>query len=183
MAKISVTVARKRAEPNYGSTLFSLSTEVDVPVDGPQEYAARVATLFAEVSDTLDREIAERSKPQTYSVARRDFWEGSGGNGGHAVPQSRDRAHKNAFGGNGGQTQQAAVAVQPAPQQPADGTAPSTPKQVKYLLQLARRAGMRTQSELNGWIATNLGVVGKTAYQLNRSEASKAIDILNGGGR
>ena len=54
-------------------------------------------------------------------------------------------------------------------------------KQAKFLWQLARKAGMRTQDEVASWIAEKLGV-DRGVYQLTKVEASKAIDILNNNG-
>ena len=59
-------------------------------------------------------------------------------------------------------------------------SAPISNKQAKYLWQLARKSGMRTQDQVGVWIAEKLGVE-KGVYELSKTEASKAIDLLNNG--
>jgi hypothetical protein len=179
MAKINVSVAKKKGGPDYSSTMYSLSTEVDVPIEGEQDYVDKVHALFEEVESQVDLQIKRNAPQPSHPTSRRDFWgsggNGGNGNGGHSVPQDRDRSHAKAAGGNGGNGDGKPTA---APQQSNDSS-PSTPKQVQFLFRLARKSGLKTQGELARWITENVGV-SKTAYQLSKVECSKAIDILNG---
>jgi len=180
MAKIVAGLTRKKpGQEQYSSDGYHLSVEVEADISTREEFAERVHALFSEVEAALDREIAERKPQQTYPATRRDFWGGNGGNGGHAAPQERDRSHANAFGGNGGNGNGNGNGKPPAASQQTDGAAPCTPKQVQFLFRLARKNGLTKQSDLSAWIAEHVGV-SKTAYQLTKVEASKAIDLLNG---
>jgi hypothetical protein len=92
--------------------------------------------------------------------------------------------------GNGGTGRRSIHASQDAPSEtppahrsrshPRPGTTPEpiSNKQARFLFQLARKAGMRTQPEVASWIADTLSVE-KDVYGLSKREASRAIDLLN----
>jgi hypothetical protein len=168
---ISAAVSAKRPGPEqYASDGVTIGAEVTVDVKSSDEFHAAARGLLAELKRELDAELAGRSSPA--EAVRIDIWSGSGddGNGNGQKPTSREDAP---------------TETPPAERSRSHSRSGTTPepisnKQAKFLWQLARKGGMRTQDEVASWIAEKLGV-DRGVYQLTKQEASKAIDILNNG--
>ncbi|MHC4505568.1 MAG: hypothetical protein ACYTFI_19860 [Planctomycetota bacterium] len=160
-ANIAAGMSIKRPGPvDFSSDMRSLSVELlDVPIDDAAHFRAAASALLAEVKSTLEAEVADGA-PAAGNAGRVDLW-GAGGNGG-ADRKPTSRPTQSAGNGDRGK---------------AD---PISNKQAKFLFQLARRSGMKTQSEVAGWIHEKLGV-DRGVYELTKKEASKAIDLLNNG--
>ncbi len=151
----------KRPGPvEYSSDSHHCSAElVDVEIKNADHFRAVTQALFAEVKAALEAEVA--GAPSRADGERPvDLWN-AGGNGNSRKPVARP-----------------AEARPRADRMSAD---PISNKQAKYLFQLARRAGLKTQAEVGGWITEKLGV-DRSVYDLTKVEASKAIDILNNNG-
>ena len=158
MGTITVGLGRKvPGEEQFSSNSYHVAVTPDAEITDPQELQGRVEGLFREVEKSLDAEMS-RHGSQTGSTGVPVSSGGNGGNG--REPASRPTQS----GGNGDRVK-------------AD---PISNKQAKFLFQLARRSGMKTQSEGAGWIHEKLGV-DRGVYELTKKEASKAIDLLNNG--
>jgi hypothetical protein len=199
MAKANIVAGMSVKRPGpveYSSDSHHCSVELtDVEIESAEHFRAVTQALFAEVKQALEAEVTNGSS-QGEKPAAVDVWgASSGGNGGNGG--TGDGAGQ---GGNGNGRKPAS---KPAPRQDArrngrsngrtaspssDRTAaadrreadPISNKQAKFLWQLARRSGMKTQADVAGWIRERLGVE-KGVYDLTKVEASKAIDILNNG--
>jgi len=169
---------KKPGKEQYSSDGFHLSVELDADVENAEQFRAVTKALFSEVKTALEAEVAGGSSPQGSSGI--DLWCTSSGGNGHngngrkpasrqdapseTLPSDRSRSHATRSGGNGAQRTEAI-----------------SNKQAKFIWQLARKAGMRTQSEVASWIAEKLGVE-RGVYELTKTEASRAIDLLNNNG-
>jgi len=162
---ISAGLSVKRpGQEQYSSDGYHLTVEMEAEIENADHFRAVTQALFAEVKAALEAEVAGGA-PSSQSPSRVNLWAGPGGNGGNGngrKPASRPEQS----GGNGDRGK-------------AD---PISNKQAKYVFQLARRAGMKTQSEVTGWIHEKLGV-DRGVYELTKVEASRAIDLLNGNGK
>ena len=166
MANIAAGMSVKRpGAEQYSSDGYHLTVETEAEIENADHFRAVTAALFAEVKQALEAEVAG-APSRAAGEKPVDLWN-AGGNGGNGrKPTSRQDA--------------------PTETPPADrdrshaAPAPISNKQAKYLWQLARKSGMRTQDQVGGWIAEKLGVE-KGVYELSKTEASKAIDILNNG--
>jgi len=172
-----LSIKRPGAE-QYSSDGYHLTVEMEADIEDAAQFRAVTKALFSEVKKALEAEISGGASPQGSSSV--DLWAApSGGNGhnGHGgkpatrqdassqtLPSDRARSHAPRSGGNGAQR-----------------TEPISNKQAKFLWQLARKSGMRTQAEVADWIAEKLGVE-RGVYELTKVEASKAIDLLNNNG-
>ncbi len=162
---ISAGMSMKRpGTEQYSSDGHHLTVEMEAEIENADHFRATVSALFSEVKAALEAEVAGGTAPAA-ETGRIDLW-GAGGDGGNRrKPASRPAR----TGEKGDRTT-------------AD---PISNKQAKFLFQLARRNGMRTQAEVAGWITEKLRVE-KGVYDLTKQEASRAIDLLNngnGGGR
>ena len=146
MLKLNASYSKKvPADTEYSSQSYHASVEVELP-DGltPEQLNARIHETFAMVRDSVEAEL-----------------HGEGGNAGQMadVPQ---------------------LPIQSAPQQskPAYGKKPATdspasPKQIKFLLDLARQNGFTVEQLKSRFNVSAL-------EDLSRTQCSRAIDILNG---
>ena len=146
MLKLNASYSKKvPADTEYSSQSYHASVEVELP-DGltPEQLNARIHETFAMVRDSVEAEL-----------------HGEGGNAGQMadVPQ---------------------LPIQSAPQQikPAYGKKPTTdspasPKQIKFLLDLARQNGYTVEQ-----LKARFNV--SALEDLSRTQCSRAIDILTG---
>ena len=145
MLKLNASYSKKvPADTEYSSQSYHASVEVELP-DGltPEQLNARIHETFAMVRDSVEAEL-----------------HGEGGNAGQMtdVPQ---------------------LPIQPSQQnRPAYGKKPATdspasPKQIKFLLDLARQNGYTVEQLKARFNVSQL-------EDLSRTQCSRAIDILNG---
>ena len=146
MLKLNASYSKKvPADTEYSSQSYHASVEVELP-DGltPEQLNARIHETFALVRDSVESELHGEST-------------------------------------NAGQmTEVQQLPIQPSQQQskPAYGKklateVPASPKQIKFLLDLARQNGY-TIEQLKARF--NVSVL----EELSRTQCSKAIDLLNG---
>jgi len=145
MLKLNASYSKKvPADTEYSSQSYHASVEVELP-DGltPEQLNARIHETFAMVRDSVEAEL-------------------------------------HGEGGNAGQMADAQLPIQSAPQQnkPAYGKKPATdspasPKQIKFLLDLARQNGYTIEQLKARFNVSQL-------EDLSRTQCSRAIDILNG---
>ncbi len=175
---ISAGMSMKRpGQEQYSSDGYHLTVEMETDIENADHARAATKALFAEVRSMLEAELANGS-PASGDAGRVDLW-GAGGDGAN---------------GDNGKGRKAAGSDRKTTSKPAsrskgngrgaaskgDQAGPVTNKQAKFLWQLARTSGMRTQDEVAGWLHENLGV-DRGVYELTKTEASKAIDLLNNG--
>ena len=146
MLKLNASYSKKvPADTEYSSQSYHASVEVELP-DGltTEQLNARIHETFAMVRDSVEAEL-----------------HGEGGTAGQMadVPQ---------------------LPIQSAPQQskPAYGKKPATdspasPKQIKFLLDLARQNGYTVEQLKSRFNVSAL-------EDLSRTQCSRAIDIFNG---
>jgi len=166
---ITASMSIKRPGPQeYSSDGYTLGFAVDLDAQDAEHVRAATKALFAEVRAALAAEMSNGT-PTAAKSSQVDLWGGSGGNGGNGTtgraPSRTDS------GARAGIPDRRAAA--PSPQ-------PISNKQARYLLTLARKAGLGTQTEVAGWLHEKLGV-DRGVYELTKKEASKAIDLLNNG--
>ena len=145
MLKLNASYSKKvPADTEYSSQSYHASVEVELP-DGltPEQLNARIHETFAMVRDSVEAEL-----------------HGEGGNAGQMVdapqlPIQTSQQNKSAYG-----------------KKPATD-APASPKQIKFLLDLARQ---------NGYTVEQLKARFNVAQleDLSRTQCSRAIDTLNG---
>ena len=166
---ITAGMSIKRPGPQeYSSDGYTLALAVDLDAENAEHVRAATKALFAEVRAALAAEMSNGT-PTAAKSSQVDLWGGSDGNGGNG---STGRApSRTDSGARAGVPDRRAAA--PSPQ-------PISNKQARYLLTLARKAGLGTQSEVAGWLREKLGV-DRGVYELTKKEASKAIDLLNNG--
>ena len=161
---------KRPGQEQYSSDGYHLTVEMEADVEDANHFKAITKALFAEVKAALEAQVTGSSSQGASGV---DLWAagGDGGNGNGRKSTSREDAP---------------TATPPADRnrghaRPETPAAPISNKQAKFLWQLARKAGMRTQAEVASWIAEKLGVE-RGVYELTKVEASKAIDLLNNNG-
>ena len=190
-----MSVKRPGAE-QYSSDGYHLSVEMETDVKDAAGFRAAVHALFAEVKAALATEVAGHEAAETQGV---NIWAAPGGNGGNGSgqgdsagaqgkPEAAD-APKPAQGRPARSTQGASRQSHPASgrtsSDDAGGRAADrvSNKQAQYIFGLARKAGLRTQSEVTNWLGQTVGIA-KSVYDLTKQEASRAIEVLakgNGG--
>ena len=146
MLKLNASYSKKvPADTEYSSQSYHASVEVELP-DGltPEQLNARIHETFAMVRDSVEAEL-----------------HGKGGNAGQVADAPQ-------------------LPIQSAPQQnkPAYGKKPATdspasPKQIKFLLDLARQNGYTVDQLKSRFNVSAL-------EDLSRTQCSRAIDALNG---
>jgi len=153
MLKLNASYSKKvPADTEYSSQSYHASVEVELP-DGltPEQLNARIHETFAMVRDSVESELHGNAVRQSSVPSQMP------------TPQSQLDQHENP-------AQNAA--------KPAYGKKPATdalasPKQIKFLLDLARQNGY-TIEQLKARF--NVSVL----EELSRTQCSRAIDILNG---
>ena len=153
MLKLNASYSKKvPAGEEYSSQAYHASVEVELP-DGltPQQLNAKIHETFALVRDSVESELhgSEARKPSAAIQM--------------SSPQSQSDQHE----------PQAQNATKLAyNRKPATDTAAS-PKQIKFLLDLARQNGYTVEQ-----LKARFNV--SALEDLSRTQCSRAIDILNG---
>ena len=145
MLKLNASYSKKvPADTEYSSQSYHASVEVELP-DGltPEQLNARIHETFAMVRDSVEAEL-----------------HGEGGNAGQMadapqLPIQSPQQNKPTYG-----------------KKPATDS-PASPKQIKFLLDLARQNGYTVEQLKNRF---NVDALEK----LSRTQCSRAIDLLNG---
>ena len=159
-ATISAGMSVKRpGQEQYSSDGFHLTVEMEAEIENADRFRAVSQALFAEVKAGLEAEVAG-APGRAAGEKSVDLWNAGGNGGNRRKPVSRPTEARPS-----------------ADRMSADQI---SNKQAKFLFQLARRAGMKTQNGVAGWITEKLGV-DRGVYELTKKEASKAIDLLNSG--
>ena len=146
MLKLNASYSKKvPADTEYSSQSYHASVEVELP-DGltPEQLNVRIHETFAMVRDSVEAEL-----------------HGEGGNAGQTVDapqlpiQSTPQQSKSAYG-----------------KKPATDS-PASPKQIKFLLDLARQNGYSVDQLKSRFNVSAL-------EDLSRTQCSRAIDELSG---
>ena len=148
MLKLNASYSKKvPADTEYSSQSYHASVEVELP-DGltPEQLNARIHETFAMVRDSVEAEL-----------------HGEGGNASQMVDapqlplQSAQQQNKPAYSKKNGTA----------------SDAPASPKQIKFLLDLARQNGYTIEQLKSRFNVAQL-------EDLSRTQCSRAIDQLNG---
>lgn len=153
MLKLNASYSKKvPADTEYSSQSYHASVEVELP-DGltPEQLNARIHETFAMVRDSVEAELHGNAARQSSAISQMPS------------PQSQPDQHE----------PPAQNATKPAySKKPATDTAAS-PKQIKFLLDLARQNGY-TIDQLKARFNVS------ALEDLSRTQCSRAIDQLNG---
>jgi len=153
MLKLNASYSKKvPADTEYSSQSYHASIEVELP-DGltPEQLNARIHETFAMVRDSVEAELHGNTVQQPSAISQTP------------PPQSQPDQHEHP----------AQNATKPAyGKKPATDTAAS-PKQIKFLLDLARQNGY-TVDQLKARFNVS------ALEDLSRTQCSRAIDQLNG---
>ena len=154
MLKLNASYSKKiPADTEYSSQSYHASVEVELP-DGltPEQLNTKIHETFALVRDSVETELHGNALPQTVQptpVSNMQFQPGL-----HGTPTQS--ATKPAYGKNS---------------KPSD--APASPKQIKYLLDIARQIGYTVEQ-----LKAKFNV--SALESLTKTQCSRAIDELNG---
>jgi hypothetical protein len=153
MLKLNASYSKKvPADTEYSSQSYHASVEVELP-DGltPEQLNARIHETFAMVRDSVEAELHGNTVPQS-SVAIQT-----------PPPQSQPGQHE----------PPAQNATKPAYSKKPATDSPASPKQIKFLLDLARQSGYTVDQLKSRFNVSAL-------EDLSRTQCSRAIDALNG---
>ena len=153
MLKLNASYSKKvPADTEYSSQSYHASVEVELP-DGltPEQLNARIHETFAMVRDSVEAELHGNTVPQS-SVAIQT-----------PPPQSQPGQHE----------PPAQNATKPAYSKKPATDSPASPKQIKFLLDLARQSGYTVDQLKSRFNVSAL-------EDLSRTQCSRAIDELNG---
>ena len=153
MLKLTASYSKKvPADTEYSSQSYHASVEVELP-DGltPEQLNARIHETFAMVRDSVEAELHGNAVPQS-SVAIQT-----------PPPQSQPGQHE----------PPAQNAAKPTYGKKPATDAPASPKQIKFLLDLARQNGYTIEQLKSRFNVAQL-------EDLSRTQCSRAIDTLNG---
>jgi len=153
MLKLNASYSKKvPADTEYSSQSYHASVEVELP-DGltPEQLNARIHETFAMVRDSVEAELHGNTVPQS-SVAIQT-----------PPPQSQPGQHE----------PPAQNATKPAYSKKPATDSPASPKQIKFLLDLARQSGYTVDQLKSRFNVSAL-------EDLSRTQCSRAIDLLNG---
>jgi hypothetical protein len=147
MLKLNASYSKKvPADTEYSSQSYHASVEVELP-DGltPEQLNAKIRETFALVRDSVEVELhSEPANTQASNIPPLP------------IPPAQPQQNKPSYGKNG---------------KTAD--APASPKQIKYLLDLARQFGV-SPDQLK--VRFNVPAL----ESLTKTQCSRAIDELNG---
>ena len=153
MLKLNASYSKKvPADTEYSSQSYHASVEVELP-DGlsPEQLNARIHETFAMVRDSVEAELHGNAVRQPSVPSQMP------------PPQSQSNQHEPS----------AQTITKPAYGKKPATDALASPKQIKFLLDLARQNGY-TVEQLKARF--NVSVL----EELSRTQCSRAIDILNG---
>ena len=153
MLKLNASYSKKvPADTEYSSQSYHASVEVELP-DGltPEQLNARIHETFAMVRDSVEAELHGNAVPQSAVAIQTP------------PPQSQPGQHE----------PPAQNAAKLAYSKKPATDAPASPKQIKFLLDLARQNGY-TVDQLKARFNVS------ALEDLSRTQCSRAIDLLNG---
>lgn len=157
MIKLNASYSKKLpAESNFSSRSYHAGIEVEIP-DGltREQLEQRIHETFATVRESVERELhgspspANAALPLEAPPAQPPL-----------SPPSGNHGRRNGYGGSNGNGN-------------GQTDAPASPKQIKFLLDLARAGGLSPELIKNRF---GVGMI----EQLTRSQCSRMIDELNG---
>ena len=153
MLKLNASYSKKvPADTEYSSQSYHASVEVELP-DGltPEQLNTKIHETFALVRDSVESELHGNEARKPSATIQMSF------------PQSLPDQHESP----------AQNAAKPAYSKKPATDAPASPKQIKFLLDLAVK---------NGYTAEQLKARFNVSQleKLSRTQCSRAIDILNG---
>ena len=155
MLKLNASYSKKvPADSQYSSQSYHASVEVELP-DGlsPEQLDAKIRETFALVRDSVENELHENAVQQPAQNPQTPNTQSQPG----LYDNAPQNASKPAYGKKNGTT----------------SDAPASPKQVKYLLDLARQYGVSPDQ-----IKAKFNV--PALESLTQTQCSRAIDELNG---
>ena len=155
MLKLNASYSKKvPADSQYSSQSYHASVEVELP-DGlsPEQLDAKIRETFALVRDSVENELHENAVQQPAQNPQTPNTQSQPG----LYDNAPQNASKPAYGKKNGTT----------------SDAPASPKQVKYLLDLARQYGVSPDQ-----IKAKFNV--PALESLTKTQCSRAIDELNG---
>ena len=155
MLKLNASYSKKvPADTEYSSQSYHASVEVELP-DGltPEQLDARIHETFALVRDSVESELHGNTVQQPAQSAQTSNMQSQPG----LYDNAPQNTAKNGYGKKNGTT----------------SDAPASPKQVKYLLDLARQYGVSPDQ-----IKAKFNV--PALESLTKVQCSKAIDELSG---
>ena len=155
MLKLTASYSKKvPAETEFSSQSYHASVEVELP-DGltPEQLDAKIRETFALVRDSVEEELHRNTVRQPAAASQMPNTQ--------SQPGLHDTPPQNAS--------------QPAYSKKTSATsdAPASPKQIKFLLDLARQSGYTIEQLKSRF---NVSVL----EELSRTQCSRAIDMLNG---
>ena len=153
MLKLNASYSKKvPADAEYSSQSYHASVEVELP-DGltPDQLNAKIHETFALVRDSVESELHGNTVQQSAPVSQATNVQPQGSY--DAAPQN---AAKNGYGKKNGTT----------------SDAPASPKQIKFLLDLARQNGYSPEQ-----IKAKFNV--PAIESMTKTQCSRAIDELN----
>ena len=153
MLKLNASYSKKvPADTEYSSQSYHASVEVELP-DGltPEQLNARIHETFAMVRDSVEAELHGNTVSQPSVTSQTP------------PPQSQPGQHEFS----------AQNAAKPAYGKKPATDAPASPKQIKFLLDLAPQSGYTIEQ-----LKARFNV--SALEDLSRTQCSRAIDLLNG---
>ena len=152
MLKLNASYSKKvPADTEYSSQSYHASVEVELPDSlTPDQLNAKIHETFALVRDSVEAELHGNTAPQPAQVPQTSNMQPQGAY--DAAPQN---AAKPTYG-----------------KKPATD-APASPRQIKFLLDLARQSGYTIEQ-----LKARFNVA--ALEDLSRTQCSRAIDLLNG---
>jgi hypothetical protein len=155
MLKLNASYSKKvPADTEYSSQSYHASVEVELP-DGltPEQLNARIHETFAMVRDSVEAELHGNTVCQPSAGNQTPSPQSQSG----LYDTPPQNASKPAYGKKNGTA----------------SDAPASPKQIKFLLDLARQNGYTIEQ-----LKARFNVA--ALEELSRTQCSRAIDILNG---
>ena len=155
MLKLNASYSKKvPADTEYSSQSYHASVEVELP-DGltPEQLNARIHETFALVRDSVESELHGNAVPQSSVAIQTPPPQSQPGQ--HELPAQNTA--KPAYGKKNGTA----------------SDAPASPKQIKFLLDLAKQNGYTVEQLKSRFNVAAL-------EDLSRTQCSRAIDQFNG---
>ena len=155
MLKLNASYSKKvPADTEYSSQSYHCSVEVELP-DGltPEQLSSKIHETFALVRDSVETELHGNATPQTEQATQAQNTQSQPGQ----YATSVQNASKPAYNKKNGTT----------------SDAPASPKQIKYLLDLAKQYGVSPDQIKNKFNVPAL-------ESLSKTQCSRAIDELSG---
>ena len=154
MLKLNASYSKKvPADTEYSSQSFHASIEVELP-DGltPDQLNAKIHETFDLVRESVEAELHGNSAPHQPTLLPTE-----NASNNSQMPPVQPQQNKTAYGKRNG----------------TNSDAPASPKQVKYLLDLARQYGVSPDQ-----IKARFNV--PSVESLSKTQCSRAIDELSG---